>query len=66
VVTKTGSLSTLSLSNGHLDRVSFSSQSNGTLKSTTKTTTQLMSLVSITSVMETRMRKKKSNPSARA
>jgi hypothetical protein len=31
VVTKTGSLSTLSLSNGHLDRVSFSSQSFGTL-----------------------------------
>jgi hypothetical protein len=31
VVTKTGSLSTLSLSNGHLDRVSFSSQSIGTL-----------------------------------
>jgi hypothetical protein len=32
VVTKTGSLSTLSLSlsNDHLDRVSFSSQSNGT------------------------------------
>ena len=31
VVTKTGSLSTLSLSKGHLDRVSFSSQSIGTL-----------------------------------
>jgi hypothetical protein len=35
-------------------------------KSTTRTTTQLVSLVLITNVMETRMRKKKSNPSARA
>jgi hypothetical protein len=35
-------------------------------KSTTRTTTQLVSLVLITSVMEARMRKKKSNPSARA
>jgi hypothetical protein len=35
-------------------------------KSTTRTTTQLVSLALITSVMEARMRKKKSNPSARA
>jgi hypothetical protein len=35
-------------------------------KSTTRTTTQLVSLVLITSVAETRVRKKKSNPSARA
>jgi hypothetical protein len=35
-------------------------------KSTTRTTTQLVSLVLITSVVETRTRKKKSNPSARA
>jgi hypothetical protein len=32
VVTKTGSFSTLSLSNGHLDRVSFSPQSNRSLR----------------------------------
>jgi hypothetical protein len=35
-------------------------------KSTIRTTTQLVSLVLVTSVVETRMRKKKSNPSARA
>jgi hypothetical protein len=35
-------------------------------KSTTRTTTQLVSLVLITSVVEARMRKKKINPSARA
>jgi hypothetical protein len=65
VVTKTGSLSTLSLSNDHLDRVSFSSQSIGTL-SPHKDHHNLVSLALITSVLRTRKRKKKSDPSARA
>jgi hypothetical protein len=53
VVTKTGSFNPFPLSNGHLDRVSFSSQSIGTL-SPIRTTTQLVSLALITKILGTR------------
>jgi hypothetical protein len=53
------------LSNGHLDRVSFLLNQTGHLDPT-RTTTQLVSLVLITSVLRTRMRKKKANQATRA
>jgi hypothetical protein len=64
VVTKIGSLSTLSLSNGHLDRVSFSPQSNGSLRPH-KDHHNLVSLALITKVLRTKMGKKKSDPSVK-
>jgi hypothetical protein len=53
------------LSNGHLDRVSFLLNQTGHLDPT-RTTTHLVSLVLITSVLRTRIRKKKANQATRA
>jgi hypothetical protein len=50
------------LSNGHLDRVSFSPQSIGSLRPH-KDHHNLVSLALITNVLRTRMGKKKSDPS---
>jgi hypothetical protein len=55
------------LSNGHLDRVSFSSQSNGTQSSRKDHHTIGVSCLGYNWVWsQERMRKKRSNPSARA
>jgi hypothetical protein len=55
------------LSNGHLDRVSFSSQSNGTQSSRKDHYTIGVSCLNYNWVWsQERMRKKRSNPSARA
>jgi hypothetical protein len=53
------------LSNGHLDWVSFLHNQMGHLDPT-RTTTHLVSLSLITSVLRTRMRKKKANQATRA